>query len=52
MIGGLIKKIETDLIYGIPVLKDIPYLGYLFSSKSKIEKKQELVIFVTPTIVE
>ena len=52
VIGGLIKKIETDLIYGIPVLKDIPYLGYLFSSKSKIEKKQELVIFVTPTIVE
>ena len=52
VIGGLIKKVETDLIHGIPVLKDIPYLGYLFSSKSKAEKKQELVIFVTPTIVE
>jgi len=52
VIGGLIKKVETDLVYGIPILKDIPYLGYLFSSKSKAEKKQELVIFVTPTIVE
>ena len=52
VIGGLIKKIETDLVYGIPVLKDIPFLGYLFSSQTKIEKKQELVIFVTPTIVE
>jgi type IV pilus secretin PilQ/predicted competence protein len=52
VIGGLIKKVETDLVHGIPVLKDIPYLGYLFSSKSKAEKKQELVIFVTPTIVE
>ncbi len=52
VIGGLIKKVESDLIRGIPVLKDIPYLGYLFSSKSKAEKKQELVIFVTPTIVE
>jgi len=52
VIGGLIKKVETDLVRGIPVLKDIPYLGYLFSSKSKAEKKQELVIFVTPTIVE
>jgi type IV pilus assembly protein PilQ len=52
VIGGLIKKVETDLVRGIPVLKDIPYLGYLFSSKSTAEKKQELVIFVTPTIVE
>ena len=52
VIGGLIKKVETELVNGIPVLKDIPYLGYLFSSKSKAEKKQELVIFVTPTIVE
>jgi len=52
VIGGLIKKVETELIRGIPILKDIPYLGYLFSSKSTSEKKQELVIFVTPTIVE
>jgi type IV pilus secretin PilQ/predicted competence protein len=52
VIGGLIKKVETDVKLGIPFLKDIPYLRYLFSSTSKVEKKQELVIFVTPTIVE
>jgi type IV pilus assembly protein PilQ len=52
VIGGLIKKVETDLKYGIPILKDIPYLGSIFSSRTTAEKKQELVIFVTPTIVE
>jgi type IV pilus secretin PilQ/predicted competence protein len=52
VIGGLIKKVETDVKLGIPFLKDIPYLSYLFSSTSTAEKKQELVIFVTPTIVE
>jgi type IV pilus secretin PilQ/predicted competence protein len=52
VIGGLIKKVETDVKLGIPFLKDVPYLSYLFSSTSKVEKKQELVIFVTPTVVE
>ncbi|MDZ7860097.1 MAG: AMIN domain-containing protein [Candidatus Krumholzibacteriota bacterium] len=52
IIGGLIKKLDTNVRRGIPFLKDIPYLGALFSSSSKSKKKQELVIFVTPTIVE
>ncbi len=52
VIGGLIKKIETELVTGIPYLKDIPFLGRLFSSQTKINKSTELVIFVTPTIVE
>lgn len=52
VIGGLIKKSETEVIRGIPFLKDVPYLGRLFSSKNTINKKTELVIFVTPTIVE
>ncbi|MFO7915214.1 MAG: AMIN domain-containing protein [Candidatus Krumholzibacteriales bacterium] len=52
VIGGLIKKLETDVRTGVPFLKNIPMLGGLFSSSSKVKKKQELVIFVTPTIVE
>jgi type IV pilus assembly protein PilQ len=52
VIGGLIKSVETDLIRGVPFLKDVPGIGWFFSSKTKAEKKQELVIFVTPTIVE
>lgn len=52
VIGGLIKDVETQVHRGVPVLKDIPYLGWFFSSRTTANKKQELVIFVTPTIVE
>jgi type IV pilus assembly protein PilQ len=52
VIGGLIKNSETSVRRGVPVLKDVPFFGWLFSSSSKATKKQELVIFVTPTIVE
>ena len=52
VIGGLIKNVQTSVKRGVPFLKDIPFLGRLFSSSSMADKKQELVIFVTPTIVE
>ena len=52
VIGGLIKNVQTSVRTGVPVLKDVPFLGRLFSSSSTADKKQELVIFVTPTIVE
>ena len=52
VIGGLIKNSETSVKRGVPILKDVPFFGWLFSSSSKASKKQELVIFVTPTIVE
>jgi type IV pilus secretin PilQ/predicted competence protein len=52
VIGGLIKEIESEYVSGVPILKDIPGIGWFFSSKSKSTKQQELVIFVTPTIVE
>jgi type IV pilus secretin PilQ/predicted competence protein len=52
VIGGLIKNSDTSVRRGVPILKDVPFFGWLFSSSSKASKKQELVIFVTPTIVE
>ncbi len=52
VIGGLIKNSQTNVRQGVPILKDIPFLGWLFSTNSKADKKEELVIFVTPTIVE
>jgi type II secretory pathway component GspD/PulD (secretin) len=52
VIGGLIKNVKTSFKRGVPVLKDIPFLGSLFSTSTTANKKQELVVFVTPTIVE
>jgi type IV pilus assembly protein PilQ len=52
VIGGLIR--DNDSIYetGVPVLRSLPLFGRLFGSKSKVNEKRELLIFVTPKIVQ
>lgn len=52
IIAGLIRKIDSKLDSGIPVLMDIPLIGSLFKHSSDTKVSRELVIFVTPTIVE
>ncbi len=52
VIGGLTTQDEVESHVGIPILKDIPLLGYLFSYKKKELTNRDLVIFVTPTIVD
>ena len=44
VIGGLNKKELVESSTGIPYLSEIPYLGYLFSSKSKSIKNSELIV--------
>ena len=51
VIGGLIRTNESTVSRGVPVLKDIPILGYLFSSTSTTRQNRELIIFVTPRLV-
>jgi general secretion pathway protein D len=51
VIGGLIQKQETTTRTGIPILKDLPLFGKLFSSTKIETHNSELVIFVTPEIV-
>ncbi len=50
VIGGLIKDKIIDTETGIPLLKDIPLLGWLFKNKRKIKEKTELLIFITPEL--
>lgn len=50
VIGGLITSKKTDTEHKIPVLGDLPLLGYLFKRKEKIDQRAELVIFLTPRI--
>ncbi len=52
VIGGIIIREEAVSKKGVPYLSKIPLLGWLFSSESKRMEKQELLIFVTPTIVK
>jgi len=51
VIGGIIKESEGNDESGIPVLKDVPGLGWLFKSKRKTSSKSELLIFLTPTVL-
>lgn len=51
VIGGLIQDIESKSMAKLPVLGNIPVLGRAFSSKNHDATKTELVIFLTPTIL-
>ncbi len=52
VIGGIVKTSSTESTTGFPLLSDIPILGYLFRNDIDSEKKNELLIFLTPTIVQ
>lgn len=52
VIGGLTTQDEIIIESGVPILKDIPYLGRLFKYKKKQVESRDLVIFVTPTVVD
>jgi pilus assembly protein CpaC len=51
-IGGLIQNNINATISRVPVLGDLPYLGVAFTSKQYTETEQELVILVTPRLVD
>ncbi len=50
-IGGLITKVEKNKKSGIPVLRGIPVIGYLFGNENSQKKETELVIFITTKVV-
>jgi len=52
ILGGLITSKDSFTTNGVPVLKEIPLIKYLFSSKSKISNRRELVFVVTPHIID
>jgi len=51
VLGGLITNDKTLQVNGVPVLKEIPLIKYLFSSREKITDKKELVFVITPHII-
>ena len=52
VIGGLIQDTEQETVSKVPLLGDIPLLGWLFKSKTKTRNKTNLVILLTPHIVK
>ncbi|MCS7338009.1 MAG: hypothetical protein NZ739_07195 [Verrucomicrobiae bacterium] len=51
VLGGLVQDEIQDAATKVPVLGDIPLLGYAFRSKSRDRSKMNLLIFLTPTII-
>ncbi|MCU0726459.1 MAG: type II and III secretion system protein [Planctomycetes bacterium] len=52
IIGGLLTSSTMESKRGLPLLSDIPLLGYLFSATRTQEVKSELVFFITPRIIK
>jgi general secretion pathway protein D len=51
IIGGLMQTQQENVHTGIPILKNIPILGYLFGSKGYQTKKTELLFAITPHVI-
>ena len=52
ILGGLISENKSNSETNVPGLSKIPLIGNLFSVKSDVKDKTELVIMVTPRIIE
>jgi type IV pilus assembly protein PilQ len=52
VLGGIYETERRETVSKVPFLGDIPVLGNLFKSKKRVDNKAELLIFVTPRILE
>lgn len=50
-LGGLISSTISDGDSGVPLLKDVPYLGNLFKSSTKENKRTELIVLITVRVL-
>ena len=51
VIGGLISEVNVDDEFGVPGLKDVPILGWLFKNKTTTKRRSELIILLTPRVI-
>ena len=52
VLGGLVRRSQTDSRTGIPILGRIPLLGRLFRSDTDTDDRAEVVVFVTPYVLD
>ncbi|MBN2290953.1 MAG: type IV pilus secretin PilQ, partial [Pirellulales bacterium] len=51
VIGGIYTQKKSDTTYRVPFFGDLPYVGWLFKNREWIDDKTELLVFITPKIV-
>ena len=52
VIGGLLQKSENTVVSKVPLLGDLPILAHLFRSTRSIAEETEVLVFITPKIME
>ncbi|MDP3482302.1 MAG: type IV pilus secretin PilQ, partial [Sulfuricella sp.] len=52
VIGGIFNQEEASTVAKVPLLGDIPVLGFMFRKTDKRDEKRELLVFVTPRILK
>lgn len=52
VLGGVFEQNKNNSVSKVPLLGDVPLLGYLFRTTKKEDTKRELLIFVTPQILK
>ena len=52
VIGGIYEQEERDSSTRIPFLGDLPYVGFLFKTKTKTDNRVELLVMITPKIID
>jgi type IV pilus assembly protein PilQ len=52
VIGGIFTQDEDTTVAKVPLLGDIPVLGFMFRKTDKRDEKRELLVFVTPRILK
>lgn len=51
VVGGLFREIRVDSLWKIPLLGDLPILGFAFRNQYKEKRKSEVVVLLTPVVV-
>jgi type IV pilus assembly protein PilQ len=51
VLGGILETERRETVKKVPLLGDVPIFGHLFKSTSRVNNKDELLIFVTPKII-
>ncbi|GAG22517.1 unnamed protein product, partial [marine sediment metagenome] len=52
VLGGIFQQIKTKQVFRVPLLGDLPVIGYLFRQTNSVNAKSELLIFLTPKIIQ
>jgi type IV pilus assembly protein PilQ len=52
VIGGIYTQTQNDTTTKVPMFGDLPYIGALFRQNSKVDNKNELLIFISPRVIK